>query len=65
MVIDREYIQELREHAFLEISKETEEELLQRFGTEPQPYVWSEQDLWEQVRKVLNRQKGGLSCRKK
>lgn len=65
MVIDREYIQELREHAFLEISKETEEELLQRFGTEPQPYVWSEQDLWEQVRKVLNRQKGDPSCGEK
>lgn len=65
MVVDRKYIKELREHAFLEISKETEEDLLQKFGTEPLPYVWSEQDLWQQVRNVLNRQKGGPSCREK
>ena len=62
MVVDRKYIQELREHAFIEISKETESELLEKFGTEPNPYVWSEQDLWEQVRKWLIQQNGGPSC---
>lgn len=54
MVVDRQYIQNLRSSGMLVISKEKEELLLKKYGTEPLPDVWSEQDLWEQIRKELN-----------
>jgi len=54
MVIDSGYIQELRRNA-MEIPEELAEILIDRLGAEPEPYTFTEQDLWEQARKLIMR----------
>jgi hypothetical protein len=54
MVIDSGYIQELRRNA-MEIPEELAEILIDRLGEEPEPYTFTEQDLWEQARKLIMR----------
>jgi hypothetical protein len=54
MVIDSGYIQKLRRNA-MEISEELEEILINRLGDEPEPYAYTEQDLWEQALKLIAR----------
>ena len=59
MIVTKKYIQELREKSFLTISEETEKRILERLGKEPEPdddgrvYTYTEQELWEQVRKMI------------
>lgn len=59
MIITKKYISELREKSFMQISKEAEEILLKELGHEPEPdeeghqYIYTEQDLWEQARKII------------
>ena len=54
MVVDSGYIQELRRNA-MEIPPELAEVLIDRLGEEPEPYTYTEQDLIEQVRKLIAR----------
>jgi hypothetical protein len=35
------------------MSKEQEQAILERFGTEPEPYEWSEQDIMVQLQNYL------------
>lgn len=59
MIVTKKYIRDLREKSFLDISKETEKRILEKFGKEPGPdddgfeHTYTEQDLWEQIRKMI------------
>lgn len=64
MTLTRTMIDRLRFPGRMEIDDELERRLLQQFGNEPHPNVYSEQDLQEQVRKFVmlnNREKGAVS----
>jgi hypothetical protein len=57
-------INRLRFPGRMEIDDELENRLLQQFGSEPHPHVYTEQDLHEQVRKIVmhhNQEKGAVS----
>jgi len=61
MTLTRGMIDKLRIPGRLDIDSELEARLLLKFGTEPHPEEYSEQDLHEQVRKLVmgyNREKG-------
>lgn len=51
MTLTKTLIDQLRFYSRMEIDRTLEAELLQRFGSEPYPHEYSEQDLHEQVRK--------------
>ena len=59
MVVTKKYIQDLREKSFLNISKDMENLILEKFGKKPKPnenghiYEHSEQDVFEQIRKMV------------
>jgi hypothetical protein len=54
MIYTKKDVQRLREQANLKISEEQESAILERFGVEPDdPHEWTEQDICEQVRKML------------
>jgi len=59
MIAIKKYICDLREKSFINISEETEKFILEQFGKDPEPdedgrrYEYSEQDLWEQIRKII------------
>ncbi len=55
MIVDRKYVQSIRTHGQKDIPAEIEAILIKRFGKEPYPHTYSEQDLYEQTRKVINR----------
>lgn len=54
MIVDNKYIEKLRRNR-IEVSQELEDILIDRMGEEPEPYTFSEQDLHEQTRKILQR----------
>ena len=47
------YIQNLRKN-FIRITKEQEKEIIEYWGNKIPTYEHSEQDIWEQTRKVIN-----------
>jgi len=54
MILTKKDIRNLREKSFLRITAEQETAILERFGSEPgDGNVWTEQDIYEQVRKML------------
>ena len=53
MTLTKEMIDALRFPGRMDIDAELEARLLRRFGEEPQPEAYSEQDLHEQVRKYV------------
>ena len=60
MIATRAMVNSLRVHGRQRIGRELEALILQQFGTEPLPYEYSEQDLHEQIRKLIYRyDKGG------
>lgn len=62
MILTKEKIARLRFPGRLDIDDGLEAFLLMRYGTEPCPHTYSEQDLQEQVRKQVfryNRDKDG------
>ena len=48
-------IRQLREQGRMPIDRELEALILQEYGTEPYPYTYTEQDLQEQIRKLILR----------
>lgn len=58
MIVTKKYIKELREKSFMKISAEAEKIILEKLGEEPEPdedgcrHTYTEQDLWEQLRKI-------------
>jgi hypothetical protein len=59
MIATKKYIRELREKHFVRISKIAEKIILETLGQEPEPdedgpvYIYTEQDIWEQTRKII------------
>ena len=53
MTLTKDLIDTLRFAGRMDIDAELEARLLRRFGEEPQPEAYSEQDLHEQVRKYV------------
>lgn len=60
MIVTEKYIQDLREKSFLNISKDMEKLILERFGKtletdeDENIYDYTEQDLYEQIRKIVH-----------
>lgn len=54
MIVDSKYVEELRRNR-IDIPQELEDILLDRLGDEPESYSYSEQDLYEQARKIVQR----------
>ena len=53
MVVTPEMIQDLRIHGREKINRELEALILEQLGSEPYPYTYSEQDIYEQMRKLI------------
>jgi len=53
MVVTPEMIQDLRVHVRKKINSELEALILAQLGREPYPYTYSEQDIYEQMRKII------------
>lgn len=53
MVVTSEMIQDLRIHARKKINEELEALILDQLGSEPYPHTYSEQDIYEQMRKII------------
>jgi hypothetical protein len=54
MTLTKDMIDRIRFDGRMEIDAELEATLLERFGEEPYPEAYSEQDMHEQVRKYVN-----------
>lgn len=54
MTITRTQIEQMRRHGRLRIDAELEQLILDEFGVEPHPYEYTEQDLHEQIRKLID-----------
>jgi len=53
MTITKKYIDELRNNSMI-VTKEQEKTILDLFFVEPDIHCeWSEQDIWEQTRKII------------
>lgn len=53
MIISKKYIRKLEEYYRFNFPKELKEALINRLGVEPVPYEYSDQDIWEQSRKII------------
>ena len=53
MIVTKEYIQELREKSGFNISKEQEKLILEKLGKESEPEEYTDQDIFEQIRKIF------------
>lgn len=58
MIVTKKYINDLRKKSFLNISEDMENLILDKFGQEPideegNVYDYTEQDIYEQIRKML------------
>ncbi len=53
MILTRKMIDEMRRYS--RIDERLEQILLKRLGTEPHPHVFTEQDIYEQSRKKIQR----------
>lgn len=61
MIADKKYIGYLRTNSHFKIDEKLEAYILAEYEEEPFPYVWSEQDLYEQIRKlIMEYNTGGL-----
>jgi hypothetical protein len=59
MIATRAMIASLRVHGRQRIDRDLETLILTQFGTEPLPNEYSEQDLYEQIRKLIDRHNEG------
>ena len=53
MTINRRWLRKWQESMFTSLTKEQESTILGHFGTEPEPYEWSEQDIAIQLRNFV------------
>jgi hypothetical protein len=53
MTINKQWLKKTCESMWVHITKEQERRILEQFGTEPEPYEWSEQDICIQIRNFL------------
>ena len=59
MIATKRYINHLRYKCRMKIDKELERYILLEYEEEPFPYEWSEQDLYEQISKIVNAYNNG------
>ena len=52
MTLTKKDLRKWEESTFTLFTAEQRELILDRFGTEPEPYEWTEQDIAEQIRKI-------------
>lgn len=60
IVVNKAFIENLRENKMMNIPKDLETFLLKEYGDEPSPYEYTEQDLYEQVQKAEIKYRQGL-----
>ena len=53
MILTDKSLQKWKESTFTLLNEEQRENILERFGTEPEPYEWTEQDIGVQIRNYL------------
>jgi len=53
MTITRKYLRDWENNMRTFITPEQKRVILERFGTEPEPYEWSDQDIFIQIRNYL------------
>jgi len=53
VTLNKRKLRKLTERMWVAITKEQEDIILDRFGEEPEPYEWSEQDITTQIRNYL------------
>ena len=53
MTLNKQRLAKLCESMWIRLTEEQEQIILQRFGTEPSPYEWSEQDITVQIQNFL------------
>jgi hypothetical protein len=53
MILTKQSLEKLGESMFILFTAEQERLILERFGEEPWPYEWSEQDISEQISQIL------------
>ena len=55
MTVTRKDLDTKYAHWFRKVRKaeEAKTEILDRFSQEPEPHEWTEQDIWEQSRKII------------
>ena len=59
MVATKKYINSLRSRGWMHIDRTLERYILSEYEEEPFPYEWSEQDLYEQIRNLVNEYNAG------
>jgi len=77
MTLTKQSLKRLSDSMQLRFTEAQEHVILERFGTEPEPYEWSEQDIAEQIRYMIREQpcpeaprprscpkKGSIKCSK-
>lgn len=52
MTLTEKSLRQWEESMFILLTDEQRRIILDRFGTEPEPYEWTEQDISEQIRKI-------------
>lgn len=52
MTLTEKSLRQWEESMFALFTAQQRQIILERFGTEPEPYEWSEQDIAEQIRKI-------------
>lgn len=53
MIVTKEYIQELRGKSVFNITTEQEKLIIEKFGEEPESEEYTDQDIFEQIRKII------------
>lgn len=53
MIMTKRHIRMLEEYYRFSFPTALKEELIKQFGEEPEPYEYSEQDIYEQSRKII------------
>lgn len=54
MTITQKYLRDWETNMHTLLSKSQKTAILERFGTEPEPYTWSEQDICVQIQTFLD-----------
>ena len=52
MTLTAKSLRQWEESTFTPLTAQQRQIILDRFGTDPEPYEWTEQDIAEQIRKI-------------
>ena len=50
MIITKKYLRDWEKSSLTKITAEQKRIILERFGTEPEPHVWTDEDIFIQIR---------------